>query len=457
MPKFLCLCLTVAVLAPPGLALSQVRTKEGNRAAAKAAPDKAFPKAKRDFQQKVHTKKPTDRISALKLMEDFPTGDAADLIYVNLLDDKAEEVRQATVQFLAAWRDRSDVVEKLLSRMTSTSRKTGMDIRAVGSLQALAATEDEELQARLLSFLDEFLGQTQTNQYQLHDMIDNQAAKGEAADSLRMLTLFTRAQFFDQHFGYRRCLVQGLMEIKDLDAITQLINLLPRFKGLVQHDVVSHLEAATGQNFGDDAAKWKSWWAENRGTLKAAEKPKNAMPSNYGSFGEYYGIPICAKRVVFVLDTSLSMRGARIDAAKSELIRAINALPKEVFFDVVAFDNTVRVWRPELVPAIDQMKRLAVNVVIEQPLGPKTASFDALEGAFELNPEVIFFLSDGAPFGGKIDSPAEIVSTIAGWNKVRRISIHSIGVGVADPSAKVYADFLKNLAEQNWGVYKPVN
>jgi hypothetical protein len=103
------------------------------------------------------------------------------------------------------------------------------------------------------------------------------------------------------------------------------------------------------------------------------------------------------------------------------------------------------------------MKRLAVNVVIEQPLNSRTASFDALEGAFALNPEVIFFLSDGAPIGGKIDAPAEILSTIDGWNKVRRISIHSIGVGVRDPSAKVYADFLKGLAEQNWGVYKPVN
>ena len=84
-------------------------------------------------------------------------------------------------------------------------------------------------------------------------------------------------------------------------------------------------------------------------------------------------------------------------------------------------------------------------------------SFDAIEKAFELNPEVIFFLSDGAPFGGKIDSPPEILSTVAEWNKVRRITINSIGVGVKDPSAKVYADFLKGLAGQSWGVFKPVN
>ena len=425
--------------------------------AAKAAPDRGFAKVKKEFQQKIHTKKPADRIAALKLLEDFPTGDAAELLYVTLLDDKASEVRQAAIALLVSWRDNSDVTDKLLFRMNSASRKSGLDIRAVGAVQALAGTEDEDLQGAVLKYLDEFLEQPQANQYALHEMIDTQSAKGEPDETLRMLALLTRAQLFNGQFGYRRCLVQGLMEVKDREALTQLIDLLPKFKGLVQFDVVSHLTGVTGQNFGSDAAKWKSWWTANKTNLKSAEKPKFSSLGGVENFGEYYGIPICAKRVVFVLDTSLSMKGARIDAAKTELIRAIKALPKEVYFDVIAFDNTVRVWQPELVPASEQMKQLAVNVVIEQPLKFKTASYDALEAAFELNPEVIFFLSDGAPFGGKIDAPAEIIATIGRWNRVRRVSIHSIGVGVKEPKAEVFAAFLKDLAETNWGIYKPVN
>ena len=429
----------------------------GKKPAAKGAPDRAFAKVKKEFQLKIKTKKPTDRIAALRLLEDSPSGDAAELLYVTLLDDKASEVRQAAVALLAAWRDKNDVTDKLLTRMNTASRKSGMDVRAVGALQALAGTEDEGLQAALLKYLDEYLGQPQADQFLLHEMIDTQSAKGDPEESLRMLTLLTRAQFFNGHFGYRRCLVQGLMEVKDLEALTKLIDLLPKFQGLVQFDVVSHLTATTGQNYGDDAAKWSSWWSQNKGKLKSVDKPKNPPIGNVGNFGEYYGIPICAKRVVFVLDTSLSMRGARIDAAKTELIRAIKALSQEVFFDVIAFDNTVRVWQRELVPATEQMKQLAVNVVIEQPLKFKTASYDALEAAFELNPEVIFFLSDGAPFGGKIDAPAEIIATIGRWNRVRRVSIHSIGVGVKEPKAEVFAAFLRDLAETNWGVYKPVN
>jgi hypothetical protein len=447
----------IAMMAAACLAVcSWTGAKEPARpSATKTPPDKAFQKAKREYQQRAHGKKPAERVAALKLLEDFATGDAAELVYVTLLDDKSDEVRQAAIACLAAWRDLDEVTGKLLQRMASSTRKDGMDIRAVGALEAVAATENDEVKNQIVAYLDETLGTPHANLLLLHTMIDERAARGDPEDVLRMLALFARARYFDQNFGYRRCLVQGLMQVNDKEGITQLIELLPKLKGLVQFDVVTHLVAATGQNFGDDAAKWKAWWAANRDGAEPTEKPKIVPIGGYGKFGDYYGIPICAKRVVFVLDTSLSMRGPKIDAAKTELIRAIKELPKEVYFDVIAFDNTVRVWRPELVLASEQLKQMAVNVVIEQPLKFKTCSYDALEAAFGLEPEAIYFLSDGAPFGGKIDDPKEIIAAISKWNRVRRISLHSIGV--ATNESKVLEQFMKGLAEGNWGVFKAVN
>jgi hypothetical protein len=271
-----------------------------------------------------------------------------------------------------------------------------------------------------------------------------------------MLMLLTRADFFNRNFGFRRCVVQAVMEVKERDAILHLINLMPRLKGLVQFDVISHLMTATGQNFGDDAGKWKIWWLESKGQPIVADK-RPPPPRDNSKFGEYYGIPICAKRVVFVLDTSLSMRGGKIEAAKTELIRAIQALPKEVHFSLISFDSSVRVWRRELVAATEQMKNIAVNVVYEQNLGPNTASYDALEAAFELEPEAIYFLSDGAPSGGKVDDPVQIVGDFSVMNRVRRVSIHSIGIDTNNPAAAIFGRFMKNLAEANWGIYKAVN
>lgn len=460
MPKFTGERLVVAALAGAcmvlaGLLPNSASAKDIVRQGAKALPDKAFQKVKREFQQKARNKKPGERLAALKLLADFPTGDAAELVYVTLLGDKADDVRQAAIVWLAALREDAAVVDTLVQRMTMATRKDGLELRAVGALQALGPAESEDVQVQLLKYLDEFLGTPNANLLFLHGMIDEQAAQGEPEAVLRMLLLFSQSQFFDRNFGFRRCVVQGIMQVKDQEALTHLIDLLPRFQGLVQFDVVSHLIAATGQNFGDDAAKWKAWWAENRGKGRPPDKSPPPPFGNYGKFGEYYGIPICAKRVVFVLDTSLSMRGARIDAAKTELIRAIKELPKEVYFDVIAFDNTARVWQPELVQATEQMKSLAVNVVIEQPLKFKTASYDALEAAFGLSPEAIYFLSDGAPFGGKIDDPREIIATISSINRVRRVSIHSIGIGIRESA--VFEKFMKGLAEANWGIYKPVN
>lgn len=436
----------------------RVDAKEPARpAAAKTDSDKAFQKVKKDFQLQSRRKKPAERIAALKLLDEYPTGDAAELVYVTLLDDKTEEVRLAAVNFLVSLRDREEVTSKVLQRMYSATRKDGLDIRAAGALQAYGGTEDEALQKQVLEYLDEFLGTPLGNLYPLHTMIDGEAPRGEPAEVLRMLGLFSRAQFFDQNFGYRRCLVQGLMQVKNREGLTRLIELLPDLKGLVQYDVVKHLVTSTGKNFADDAAKWKEWWEENKATKQAPKRSEVPSVGNYGNFGDYYGIPICAKRVVFVLDTSLSMAGPKINAAKTELIRAVKELHKEVYFDVIAFDNSPRVWQPELVPASDEMKRVAVNVVLAQPLNFKTASYDALEAAFGLDPEVIYILSDGAPVGGKIDDPKEIIATISGINRVRRVTIHSIGIGTGDAKRDVFGKFMKGLAEANWGIYKPVN
>src|SRR6516225_447684 len=91
-PFLLALC--VASFLPLSRANAKGPVKNG---AAKTAGDKAFQKVKREFQQKIRNKKPAERIAALRLLDDYPTGDAADLIYVTLLDDHAEEVREAAI------------------------------------------------------------------------------------------------------------------------------------------------------------------------------------------------------------------------------------------------------------------------------------------------------------------------------------------------------------------------
>lgn len=447
--------LAVVLIVAVGAVAGWAKDKAPRSVSAKSPADKAFAKTKKEFQQRIRNKNGHERAAALQLLEEYPTPDAADLVYVTLLDDRAPEVRQAAVAFLAALRDKPDITDKLIRRCTTATQKDGMDRRAVELLRALGGSADEKLQKQVLAYLNEFLGTSRADQFLLHAMIDEPAGQ-EDAEVLRMLLLFTQTKLFGKHYGFRRCVVQGIIENKEKDSITHLINLLPEFKGQVQFDVISHLIAVTGQNFRDDAAKWKAWWFENQANPKKNDGPPPPV-GDAGGFGQYYGIPICAKRVVFVLDTSGSMRGGKLDSAKAELVRAIRDLPKEVAFSLVIFNSEVRVWQRELVPASEQMKQIAVNVVLEQSARQNTASYDALEAAFALEPEAIYFLSDGAPEGGKTDIPSEILSDLSSTNRVRRISIHSIGIATKDPTSLFFERFMRALADNNWGEFRSVD
>ena len=143
-------------------------------------------------------------------------------------------------------------------------------------------------------------------------------------------------------------------------------------------------------------------------------------------------------------------------AAKRELIAAIAALDEQVSFGIVAFNGDVTPWRRELVAADGDNKRAAAVFVDHQSPHSNTASYDALEAALSFDTEAIYFLSDGAPFGGKITAPVDIVAAIGQINKTRRVSIYTIGIGAGIPGGPLDA-FLKTLAEQNFGLYRRVD
>src|SRR4029078_6052844 len=96
-----------------------------------------------------------------------------------------------------------------------------------------------------------------------------------------------------------------------------LLCVLRRTGALFESDVVGYLKMVPNQNFRDDAEGWLEWWQENRRKFEFPEKLDEEfdLPLT-NSVRLYYGIPICAKRVLFVLDTSGSMAGPPIDAAK---------------------------------------------------------------------------------------------------------------------------------------------
>jgi Ca-activated chloride channel family protein len=175
-----------------------------------------------------------------------------------------------------------------------------------------------------------------------------------------------------------------------------------------------------------------------------------------GEGGNYYGLPLYAERLLFVLDTSGSMSGERLLAAKRELVRAINGLPEHVHFGVVIYNDRVDRWQKELQPADAKNKRSALAFIDGQGAHSRTASYDALEAGLAFDTEAIYFLSDGAPTAGKIVAPVDILAAIQQVNKARRVSIYTIGIAPGF-SGSVTDTFLKTLAEQNFGQYRRID
>ena len=175
-----------------------------------------------------------------------------------------------------------------------------------------------------------------------------------------------------------------------------------------------------------------------------------------GESGNYYEMPIFAERMVFVLDISGSMGGQRIAAAKRELLLAIAGLRESCQFGIVVFNDRASAWQRQLVPADDRNKQAAKTFVDSLGVGGSTASYSALDLAFTFDTEAIYFLSDGAPTTGNLVAPVDIVNAVTATNKVRRISLYTIGVGAGFPGSPLDT-FLKTLAEQNLGTYRRVD
>ncbi len=415
--------------------------------------DPVFREAKQKFQVQMRKKAPADRVEAIGAFVEFSKPETADLLLKKGVTDNDPLVRLAAQAALRKLVAANDVRDALVEDFKRSLRKAMGTESAAELLRPLATVEDEAVQTALLKLLDDYLASPKGNIALPMTLIDDYAKLGDQ-DALRAVTFFSKSKAFEAKFGYRRCVVQAMAQVRDPEAVTWLILLIPQTNGLIQHDIIQYLTKLTTQQFADNDREWLKWWKENQAKFQF---PKAALPAADVPIGgdklTYYGIPVCAKRIVFVLDTSGSMRGAPLDAAKNALLQVVDKLPEAVHFDVVMFDRTVTVWQPRLLPATTQAKDEIGRTVRNRTMGKGTVSFAAIEAAFKLEPEAIYFLSDGRPTDSE---PDQIFNTFFALNRTRRVSVHTIGVVTDRGNAADLILFMKPLAEQNFGSYRLV-
>jgi len=147
-------------------------------------------------------------------------------------------------------------------------------------------------------------------------------------------------------------------------------------------------------------------------------------------------VQVMPKDVVFVLDTSGSMAGAKLDQAKKALLFCVENLNESDRFEILRFSTEVEPLFDKLTE-VSKDNRARARSFIEglKPLGG-TAIDDALRKALALRPSdktrpyVIIFLTDGRPTIGETDENKIVKNATSAATGVTRIFCFGIGTDV---------------------------
>ena len=167
----------------------------------------------------------------------------------------------------------------------------------------------------------------------------------------------------------------------------------------------------------------------------------------------------------------------RLEACKSELIRALGRLSKDVEFNVIWFNQSAHLLSKAQIKATPTNVKKAQAWVRKLTPNGSTNIHDSLQLSFSIKDfgkkvrrsskkrrknkydvgvamgfDTIFLLSDGSPTkppGDKPDSTKKILAGVRVWNPLKRVTIHCIGIGRG-----VNRDFMEQLAQENGGQFK---
>ncbi|QDT04272.1 von Willebrand factor type A domain protein [Rubripirellula lacrimiformis] len=279
-------------------------------------------------------------------------------------------------------------------------------------------------------------------------------------DTIEFLKKQVDRPIFQSNYGFRFNLVRALALMRHPDAVEFLTSLEANLKGQLRFEVETLLAEVTEKHFLDDQDRYLRWKASRQPKVviqRASFGSQSTSRMNFGKPQKYYDIDIHAKRMLFLIDRSGSMQEysggmTRLERAKIELAKAVQALPSDSEFGIIFFEESVRKWKDQLLPATQQNKDAAMKFVHRLGYGQRTNTYGALYDSLQFDDEleVVFLLSDGRPTMGRITHPQQIVADIIGRNRLRNVKFNTIGIAIAGETEQ----FLKTLAEQSNGEFR---
>ena len=233
-------------------------------ALAAAGEDKTDRDAFQEAQRQLRSHVASQRVEAIERLRDLPTPEAAKLLAPTRLADPDPEVRRAAYETLLTWKDRRDICTYLLKILEKEGHgKKSRSAVVVPLVAVLLASEEPETQRDLHGFLDGYVPAANEGVAAITAVADELARQGDRP-ALATLERMTRLACFSSTFACRRAVVQAMIQIRLPQAIGVLTELLPGVDGEVRGDVVRHLAAVSGRQYGNQSEAWQRWWKEHK-------------------------------------------------------------------------------------------------------------------------------------------------------------------------------------------------
>lgn len=325
-----------------------------------------------------------------------------------------------------------------------------------GALRLLTKIEDSELSSKLAVLVraaDPSLVLAAV------DALGERRPDGALAE----LTALRDTPAWSRYYALRHAVVSAVARFHEPASVDFLVSTVSSADGQLKYVAAVELARMTGEKFGGKGAEWQKWWEQQHG--KIPQPGSNAARKSSGPLAwdnpvpQFYGTPIYAKRVVFVIDQSKSMLSSvdgvtRLDDAARQLEGAIRGLPDDAWFEVIAYNDMERPFAGRLIQATPQAKSDAARFIYALSADGKTDSYSPLTDALRVdaNIEAILFLSDGDPNAGPIVDRPTIVAAVTQQNMTLRTSINTIGIDARGPAEA----FLQQLADKNFGTFQSI-
>ncbi|NXB77960.1 ITIH3 inhibitor, partial [Donacobius atricapilla] len=196
---------------------------------------------------------------------------------------------------------------------------------------------------------------------------------------------------------------------------------------------------------------------------------KRTTPDNLQIVNGYFvhffaptNLPKLSKNIIFVLDTSGSMYGREMEQTKEALLKILDDIKEDDFFNFVLFDSKISTWKETLIKAtpenLDEARKF-VRQISAQDLtnlhGGLMRGIDILNAAHEENlvpkrsASIIIMLTDGQPNVG-VSNTHEIETAVKKAID-GRYTLYNLGFG-----SGVDYGFLERMALENKGLARRI-